>query len=139
MNAKEIFEILKQFRPESCEKPEWNKVTYAGAQKVEKEFKKWIKKNLKSADPTAGMKRLEPMDAEERKKEILLMIDEQIDQRNSAGIERLMTAIDKVYGLSGDARLVVEMVDFKAAFPDLAYAKEVFETAMSTREDEDGC
>ena len=137
MNSKEIFDVLKKEIgvPESEEKSPWNKKLFAVSQKLEKEFTTVLKKHVKEQIGVGvGLKRLEPMDAEARKKEILLMIDEQIDQRNTAGIERLMTAIDKVYGLSGDSMMTIKMVDFCEAFPDLAYAKEVFETAMSTRE-----
>jgi len=137
MKSRDIFNILKKeiAVPEGKEKSPWNKMLYAVSQKLEKEIWKEINEAVKRETGIGvGLKRLEPMDAEERKQEILLMIDEQIDQRNTAGIERLMTAIDKVYGLSGDSMMTIKMVDFCEAFPDLAYAKEVFETAMSTRE-----
>lgn len=137
MKAEEVFKVMRDgmVAPDGVEKSAWNSNVFKGAQAATFAFMKWHKEQVKEL--TKGMKTpeykirmLEPMSAEEREKKLKLLMDEQIEDGNIAGLERLVMAVDKVYGLAGENKTVVEMVDFGSAWPDLEAARQVCSREM---------
>jgi hypothetical protein len=121
MDAKKIFTLLKEEipLPDGVERRAMNKVLYGAAQAVYSEALKWCKAQVREhtgKEADILIKRLEPMEPDEMRQTMLLMISEFLDNRDVDAIKKLMEVTDKIYGVGGDSRPVVNMVDFGGAY-----------------------
>lgn len=133
MDARKIWELLKEQvkfdkLSEIESKSDLNKLLYAASQPIYDEVRKWCKAQIKehTGDEAGLIKRLEPMEPEERRREVMLLMDSAIDGGDVDTLKKLLESTDKIYGLAGDNAPKVEVVAFAEAFPDLDRAVEVF-------------
>lgn len=128
MDAKSVWEVVKEGLPFGSvkgveDKSEWNRMLYAVSQKVWDGARAWCQAQVKEHTGFEGIiKRLEPMGAEERRRELMLLADSAIDGGDVEALKKLLDLVDKIYGLGGDSRPVIQMVDFSEAYDDTAAA-----------------